>query len=109
MQNPARLRNGYRVGQYLVDADSGELYEKGTRVRRLRPQTHKLLMVLLSNAGEIVKTPVLMDALWKGTNIACPQDGLKKAIGWLREDLNDAPEKPRYIERVPRTAGCLAG
>jgi excisionase family DNA binding protein len=42
MNQPTKILNGFRVGRFLLDADTGELYENGKLCKRLRPQAHKL-------------------------------------------------------------------
>src|SRR5947209_8107743 len=100
MSQPTRVRNGFRFGPFILDADTGELYKNGKLFKRLRPQAHKVLLELVKRAGEIVQREELRELVWgKGGQV--PGYGLENIMWVLREDLEDSANHPLYIEALP--------
>jgi DNA-binding winged helix-turn-helix (wHTH) protein len=100
MNQPTNILNGFRAGQFVLDGDTGELYRDGKLCKRLRPQALIVLVALLERSPGVVKREDLMRLLWGNGQI--PEDGLKKIISWLREDLEDSASDPQYIQVLPR-------
>jgi TolB-like protein/DNA-binding winged helix-turn-helix (wHTH) protein/Tfp pilus assembly protein PilF len=97
--------------EFEVDLRSGELWERGNRLR-LQDQPFQLLRVLLERRGEIVTRDELKQALWPADTFVDFDDGLNTAVRKIRDILGDSAEKPRYIETIPRRGyrfmGCLS-
>lgn len=88
-------------GPFVADADRGELFKHGTRLR-LRAQPFQVLMALLEKPGEIVTREELRRRLW-GERIFAEFDvGLNSAVSRLREVLGDSSHEPRMIETIPK-------
>jgi DNA-binding winged helix-turn-helix (wHTH) protein len=105
MNRLATIRNGFRLQQFILDADTGDLFnENGQFCKRLRPQVLKVLLELLGHSGDIVEKKRVMDLLWKGTNtnIKEPERAIRKIIRGLRRNLGDSVDAPRYIQVIPR-------
>src|SRR5437870_627190 len=104
MNKTAKIRNGFRLGQFILDADARKLFKNSQFCKLVRPQALKVLLELLSHPGDIVTREALEDLLWKGTNtnILDPGHAINKIIRRLRRDFSDSVNDPRYIEVIPR-------
>src|SRR5688572_15877952 len=90
----------FRFDGWTVSRDSGDL-ARGEHSTRLQVQPLLILLELLENPGEVVTRERLIAKLWpKG--IVEFDASLNTAVRKLRIALNDDPEKPRYIETIPR-------
>ena len=90
-----------RFGAFELNVATGELRKYGLRVR-LRPQAAKVLVLLADSHAETVTREQLKQEIW-GSAFAVDFDhGLNLCIRQIRAVLNDDPDKPRYIETVPR-------
>jgi len=87
------------VGDWRVDASSGEITRDGHTIR-LELRAMRLLMCLANRAGQVVSIDELLTEVWPG--IAVSQDSVYQAITSLRRQLGDDPKHPAYIETVPR-------
>ena len=101
----------FSFDEFEVDLRSGELWERGNRLR-LQDQPFQVLRVLLERRGEIVTRDELKQTLWPADTFVDFDDGLNTAVRKLRDVLGDSTEKPRYIETIPRRGyrfmGCLS-
>jgi len=97
--------------EFEVDLRSGEVWERGNRLR-LQDQPFQVLRVLLERRGEIVTRDELKQTLWPADTFVDFDDGLNTAVRKIRDALGDSAEKPRYIETIPRRGyrfmGCLS-
>jgi pentatricopeptide repeat protein len=97
--------------EFEVDLRTGELWERGSRLR-LQDQPFQVLRVLLERRGEIVTRDELKQTLWLADTFVDFDDGLNTAVRKIRDALGDSAEKPRYIETIPRRGyrfmGCLS-
>ena len=99
METPAGT--AYQFGAFEVNADSGELFKQGKRVR-LQEQPFRLLVVLLENAGQVVTREDLKTLIWEGTTFVDFDSSLRVAVRKLRDALGDDAENPRYVETIPK-------
>jgi len=101
----------FSFDEFEVDLRSGELWERGNRLR-LQDQPFQVLRVLLERRGEIVTRDELKQTLWPADTFVDFDDGLNTAVKKIRDALGDSAEKPRYIETIPRRGyrfmGCLS-
>jgi pentatricopeptide repeat protein len=101
----------FSFDEFEVDLRSGELWERGNRLR-LQDQPFQVLRVLLERRGEIVTRDELKQTLWPADTFVDFDDGLNTAVRKIRDALGDSAEKPRYIETIPRRGyrfmGCLS-
>ena len=91
----------YRFGLFELDAALPEL-RRGSRKVRLRPQSLKLLSLLVARHGELVSRDEIQAALWGNETFVDFEQGVNHCIKQLRAGLRDSAESPRYIETVPR-------
>jgi eukaryotic-like serine/threonine-protein kinase len=90
-----------QFGVYELDLQSGELHKGRTRIR-LQDQPLRVLIALLNKPGEVVTREELKQELWPSDTFVDFEHGLSAAVNKLRQALNDDPEKPRYVETLPR-------
>jgi len=95
------MSNLIRFKDFEVNARSGELLRRGSKVR-LQNQPFQVLMLLLENAGEVVTREELQARVWEHDTFVDFDRGLNKAIHLLRRALRDKVINPRFIENLPR-------
>lgn len=90
-----------RFGEFDLDVKAGELRRNGVR-RKLQPQPFKLLVLLVSRAGDLVTRDEIRRELWpEGTFVDFDQ-AVNFSIKQIRDVLRDIPDRPLYIETVPK-------
>src|SRR5215210_6555922 len=92
---------GYRFGVFQLNARTLELSKSG-RLVRLRPQSLKVLTLLVARPGELVSRADLQRELWDADTFVDYEQGVNHCIKELRAALSDAAESPRYIETLAR-------
>lgn len=97
-----------RFDEFEIDLRSGELWERGNRVR-LQDQPFQVLRVLLERPGDLVTRDELKQTLWPSDTFVDFDDGLNTAVRKLRDVLGDSAEKPRFIETIPRRGYRFVG
>lgn len=85
----------YSFGDFVLDADTGELLRSG-EVVALRRQTFRLLQLLIERAPALLSRDTLLDEVWGRTALA--PNALPQAISELRRALGDDAQSPQYIE-----------
>ncbi len=90
-----------RFADYTLDLRTGELRRKGILLK-LQPQPAKVLSILASRAGEIVTRPELANQVWGAETYVDFEHGLNYAIRQIRSVLDDDPERPRFLETIPK-------
>jgi Tol biopolymer transport system component/DNA-binding winged helix-turn-helix (wHTH) protein len=88
-------------GVFELDLDARQLRKAGRRLR-LAPQPLQLLAILLERPAEVFTRDELRQRLWGADTYVDFDRSLNKAIGTLRDVLNDDADAPRYIETLPR-------
>ena len=84
-----------RFGDVVVDIQNRRVTKGGVPVR-LTPTEHRLLAVLVANAGKVMTTPQLLRNVW-GPNQADHAHYLRIYMRHLRHKLEDNPAQPRYM------------
>ncbi len=90
-----------RFGNFQVDLQRQELYQDGQRVK-LQAQMYRALLLLLPRAGNIISREDVRKWLWPEVFLANLDANVNTTMNKLRQVLGDSPEKPRYIETMPR-------
>ncbi|HEV2490225.1 MAG TPA: winged helix-turn-helix domain-containing protein [Candidatus Acidoferrales bacterium] len=90
-----------RFGAFDLDNASGELRKAGILVK-LQPQPFRVLFLLAEHAGQIVGREEIQHALWDGDTFVDFDRSINYCINQIRAALSDDPEKPRYVETLPR-------
>jgi DNA-binding winged helix-turn-helix (wHTH) protein len=89
-----------KFGLYELDAGAERLTRDDELVH-LPPQAMKLLMFLVSRAGQLVTRDDLRDHLWGG-KAADYEKGINFCVNQVRQALDDDAANPTFIETVPR-------
>ena len=66
----------------------------------LTPKAFDVLRYLVEHAGRLVTPDELLEALWPGTYVN--PEGLRRYIQEIRKVLGDRPDKPEFIETLPK-------
>ena len=88
-------------GPFELDPRSWELRKKGRKIK-LQQQPMRLLAHLAERQGEAVTREELKALLWPKDTFVDFETGLSAAVKKLRAALNDSPEKPLYVETIPK-------
>jgi TolB-like protein/DNA-binding winged helix-turn-helix (wHTH) protein/Tfp pilus assembly protein PilF len=99
--NPADLPRLLRFGQFELDVRTAEIYREGKRIK-LQEQPCQVLALLIERPGQLVSREELRKKLWPNDTFVDFDHGVNIAINKLRDALGDSPEKPRFIETLPR-------
>src|SRR5215471_2563228 len=95
-------------GQFQVDLQREELFKEGSRVR-IPYKAFQVLLALVERPGEIVTREALRARLWPGGAFVNYDANVNTTVNKLRLTLGDSPEKPMYVETIPRKGYCLLG
>ena len=90
-----------RFDSFEIDLRTRELRKDG-RLIKLQDQPIKLLSLLASRPGELVTREEIEKALWNEDEFVEFEHSINTAVRKIREALGDDPEKPRFIETLPR-------
>jgi DNA-binding winged helix-turn-helix (wHTH) protein len=97
-----------RFGQFQVDLQREELLKEGSRVR-IPSKVFQVLMALIERPGEIVTRENLRARLWPGGTFVNYDANVNTTVNKLRLALGDSPDKPMYVETIPRQGYCFLG
>ena len=98
---PSPLSPRVRFAAFEVDLQTGELFKHSRKIK-LQTQSFLILASLLERPGEVLTREELCQKLWPSGVFVDFEVGLNAAINRLRSVLDDSPEKPRFIETLPR-------
>jgi DNA-binding winged helix-turn-helix (wHTH) protein len=90
-----------RFGQFQVDLQRGELLKEGSRVH-IQSKVFQVLLALIQRPGEIVTRESLRARLWPDGTFVNYDANVNTTVNKLRLTLGDSPEKPMYVETIPR-------
>ncbi|HWQ00337.1 MAG TPA: winged helix-turn-helix domain-containing protein [Vicinamibacterales bacterium] len=91
----------YRFGVFEFDPGTLQLRRNGRPVR-IRPQSLRLLGLLIARHGELVTRDEIQRTLWGENTFVDFEQGINHSIKQLRTVLRDHAESPRFIETLPR-------
>jgi DNA-binding winged helix-turn-helix (wHTH) protein len=95
-------------GNFTVDLKREELFKDGTRVK-LPGKVYQTLLALLDRPGEVVSREDLRVRLWpEGTHVNYDAN-VNTTVNKLRLALGDSPDKPMYVETIPRQGYSFVG
>src|ERR1700693_3778768 len=101
MQHTSHASKIVRSGVFEIDLKAFELRKHGLRLK-LAEQPFQILAILLEQPGEVITRDELRERLWPGDTFVDFDHGLNNAVMRLREALGDSPDKPHFIETLPR-------
>src|SRR5215813_5677290 len=97
-----------RFGQFQVDLQRQELFKEGSQVH-IPSKVFQVLLALLERPGEIVTREALRARLWPDGTFVNYDANVNTTVNRLRLTLGDSPEKPIYVETIPRKGYCFLG
>jgi len=101
MASPAHPPSLFCFGQFELDASNGELRKAGVSLK-LHPQPFRVLLLLVERPRQIVTRDEIRCCLWGGNTFVDFERGINSCVNQIRATLGDDPEKPRYVETLPR-------
>jgi eukaryotic-like serine/threonine-protein kinase len=87
-------------GPFEYEDLSGSLTKHGTPIR-LQGKPLQILLLLVSQPGQVISRDELQRHLWQGTTFVDFEQGLNSAVNKLRQTLGDSADQPRYVETLP--------
>ncbi|MCB1037651.1 MAG: winged helix-turn-helix domain-containing protein, partial [Acidobacteria bacterium] len=93
------MDGGFRLGPWRVLPRLGRL-EGPEGSHQLEPKMMAVLLELARRSGEPVSNRQLLEGVWGGEAVS--ESVSRRAVYELRKVLGDDPEKPRFIETLPR-------
>ncbi len=96
-----KMPNCLRFESFELNIRTGELRKDGHLIK-LQDQPMKMLILLATRAGELVSRTEIQKALWSETEFVEVEHGINTAVRKVREALGDDPDRPRFIETLPR-------
>src|SRR6187200_67974 len=90
-----------RFGVFEVDRSASQLLKRGRPVKLAR-QPFKVLLLLLDRHGQVVSRTDIQRHLWGDSTFVDFERGINFSINQIRAALGDNPERPRYIETLPK-------
>jgi DNA-binding winged helix-turn-helix (wHTH) protein/TolB-like protein/Tfp pilus assembly protein PilF len=88
-----------QIGDWTVEPALNELAAAGKTVK-LEPKTMSVLVYLADRPAQVVSREALLSAVWPGVVVG--DDSLTQVIIKLRKALGDVPDKPVYIQTIPK-------
>lgn len=108
MSEVSQSAKSVRFGPYELDLRSAQLKKHGLRVQ-LQWQPAQILVLLVSQPGEVVTREQLRTCLWQENTFVDFDHDLNNAIDRIREVLCDSANPPRFIETIPKTGYRFIG
>jgi len=96
LNHPHRL---YEFGPFRLNV-SERLLMKNEQPVALPPKVFEMLVILIQKHGHLVEKDELLKEVWPNSFVE--ESSLSRNIYLLRKALDESPDKPAYIETVPR-------
>jgi serine/threonine protein kinase/DNA-binding winged helix-turn-helix (wHTH) protein/Tfp pilus assembly protein PilF len=90
-----------RFGVFELNLGTEELRKDGTPIK-LAPQPFAILALLASHSGQLVTRDDIQKQIWGDETYVDFEHGLNQCIKQIRTALSDNPDRPAYVETVPR-------
>jgi DNA-binding winged helix-turn-helix (wHTH) protein len=96
-----------RFGPFQIDQQREEVTHNGSRLK-LQGKVYQVLLALLEKPGEVVTREELRQRLWPDALVNYDAN-VNTTVNKLRQMLGDSPDKPIYVETIPRKGYCFVG
>jgi DNA-binding winged helix-turn-helix (wHTH) protein len=90
-----------RFGPFHLDLEKQELFRDGSRIR-MQAKVCEALVILVKNYGDVVTRETLRSHMWPSDMQINYDANVNTTLNKLRQALGDTPEKPRFVETIPR-------
>ncbi len=94
-----RLNANFCLGDFEVRPLDGLIIGPGGAIH-LEPKVMEVLLTLVGRPGHIVTRAKLLKHVWGSAEGG--DDALNRCISVLRHELDDHPDRPRYIQTIPK-------
>ncbi len=101
MNRPSQKPGVLRFGTFELEFASSELRNGGALVK-LQSQHFQLLALLVERAGQVVSREEIRRALWDSETFVDFDRSINFCVNQIRGALDDDPQRPCYIETLPR-------
>jgi TolB-like protein/Tfp pilus assembly protein PilF len=101
MASPTGASSVIRFGAFELDAANGELRKAGVSLK-IHPQPLQVLLLLAEHAGQTVTREEIQRRVWGDNTFVDFERGINFCVNQIRATLGDDPEKPLYVETLPR-------
>ena len=91
--------SGYRFDHFVLDIHNRQLRRNDVPLR-LSSRYFDVLVLLVSNAGQLVEKPRIFAEVWN--DIIVSDTSLTQCIKSIRKQLGDDAKNPRYLKTVPK-------
>ena len=91
---------------FRLDLERRELFRNSERVR-LQSKVYQILLVLLSNAGNVVTREEVRKRLWADGFHVNFDANVNTTMNKLRQVLGDSPDNPQFVATIPRRGYCF--
>jgi DNA-binding winged helix-turn-helix (wHTH) protein len=98
---PTTTPHRFRFGEFELDTRAAELRRNGDRLR-VQPQPFKLLVFLVSRAGNLVTREEIRHELWTNDTFVDFEQSVNFCVSQIRDVLKDQADRPLYIQTVPK-------
>lgn len=92
-------QDSYKQGGFVFDFSKMEFFKNQNTIE-LSKTEQKLLRILITRRGNIVERGVLVDSVWTEVAEYVDENALSVTIKRLRDKLEDAPSKPKFIKTI---------
>lgn len=99
MNRQSDLQQGFYLGAWYIEPNLGKL-TKYNKTAQLEPKIMDVLVCLAENQGRVVKRQAFFGDVWEGINVT--EHVLARAISEIRKVLGDDPQKPVFIQTIPK-------
>ena len=97
---------GYRFDDFVLDIQNRQIRRKHA-VLSLSSRYFDVLVLLVSNAGQLVEKNRIFDEVWE--DVIVSDTALTQCIKSIRKQLEDDASNPRYVKTVPKHGYVFIG
>ena len=97
---------GFRFDDFVLDIQNRQVRRKHT-VLPLSSRYFDVLVLLVSNAGQLVEKNRIFDEVWE--DVIVSDTALTQCIKSIRKQLEDDASNPRYVKTVPKHGYVFIG
>lgn len=89
----------FKLGKWLVEPDHCRV-TAGSTQHQLELKSMEVLVYLARQSGQVVDSDQIIEHVWHGRPMS--ENPVYKCIAKLRKALSDDPDKPTFIQTIPK-------